>query len=227
MRAAACDLYFAASSMLQDRHLGVLSSVEADRRERYRTADARDAFTLGAVLLRAVAARRFVCPPDHVIVTRECDDCAQPHGRPRLPELGVEVSVSRSGEFAAVAITDAGSVGVDIEQIIDVDIEALLPTLCGPEEAAGIRRPEDFFQCWTRKESILKATGAGLARGMHRVVVTPPGSPPAAVSYDGSPINARMTDATPDRQYAAAATVLTAAAVSFTTPSAGDLLAAL
>jgi 4'-phosphopantetheinyl transferase len=87
-------------------------------------------FTLAAVLLRAVAAAWEDGSPDRAIVTRSCEHCSQARGRPRLPEIGLEVSVSHSGDFVAVAATVAGPVGVDIELITDIDFAPLLDAVC-------------------------------------------------------------------------------------------------
>jgi len=76
--------------------------------------------------------------------------------------------VSRSGTagLAAVAISDACAVGVDVERIDERVVDAsLLAVVLHPREHAAAKREHlarDFFGLWTRKEAVLKAVGQGL-----------------------------------------------------------------
>jgi 4'-phosphopantetheinyl transferase len=69
-------------------------------------------------------------------------------------------SLTHSGELVGVAVHEHSSVGLDVEQH--------RPFAYLAQVAAAIRAPdedpsEDFFRMWTRKEALVKATGAGLS----------------------------------------------------------------
>ena len=52
-------------------------------------------------------------------------------------------------------------------------------------ELTGELRLRAFYECWTRKEAYLKATGIGLAGGLDSVRVTVAAAPPRIVSLAG------------------------------------------
>src|SRR5262249_8176258 len=68
-----------------------------------------------------------------------------------------------------------------------------------------------FFDCWTRKESFIKAVGDGLSYPLDRFRVTlRPGDPARLVSVDGQDASAlpwSLHDVAPSEDYAAALTV--------------------
>lgn len=92
-------------------------------------------------------------------------------GKPALAGESLEFSLSHSGDWACVAWSRAGRVGVDIENIHRARQLAHIASilLCEPEAAqvnmlAPDRRQDAMLRLWTRKEAILKASGLGLQR---------------------------------------------------------------
>ena len=218
-----CSVHLAHRRHLQDAHWKLLNGVETERRRRYRFAADRDRFTLAAVLLRAAVGRATGVEAAAVVVDRTCDSCGDFHGRPRLPESALEVSISHSGDVVAVAVTSAGPVGVDIEQL-GIGHTDLIPTVCAVSERRHVGSAADFYVYWTRKEALLKATGDGLRRPMPDVQVTPPGASPALVSLNGRPdVACRMSDLHV-AGYAGAVAVLTNQNVQFDLSDAKWLL---
>ncbi|HEV3014296.1 MAG TPA: 4-phosphopantetheinyl transferase, partial [Actinomycetota bacterium] len=100
-------------------HADLLSDGERARRGGLWDAGQRAQFTVAAALLRLVVARLTAQPPDRVVVDRSCPSCGRHHGRPRLPGTGLHVSISHSGTTVAVAVSHAGEVGVDVQQVVD------------------------------------------------------------------------------------------------------------
>ncbi|MGK5532616.1 alpha/beta fold hydrolase [Streptomyces sp. URMC 129] len=102
------------------------------------------------------------------------------HGKPLLTDSPhVHVNLSHSGPFAAVAVTAAGPVGVDVEVPRPVgDPGGLARTMMSDAEYARWRAldepaaSEALFRHWTYKEAVLKALGLGLAGGLRSVVTT-------------------------------------------------------
>ncbi|MER5311975.1 4'-phosphopantetheinyl transferase superfamily protein [Streptomyces sp. NPDC002773] len=109
-------------------------------------------------------------------------------GRPLLSGLGegLWVSLSHGRGLAALALSDVGPVGVDVEVPRRVAAEQLAARWFPAAEAAWVRaRPEAerdlaFFWLWTHKEAMGKAYGTGLdSGGLERPGPLPPRWPPA------------------------------------------------
>lgn len=187
--------------------LDLLDEAERARRAALRQPADQARFTLAANLLRMAASRVLGVPPEQLQVDRTCPDCGRPHGKPRLTGQPVELSVSHSGDRVAVAVTTAGPVGVDVEQVGSVDFANLAGHVLAPGETAT--SASDFYVYWTRKESVLKATGDGLRVAMTDIEVSPPNAAPALLRYaDRAGLTATMADLSPGAGYHAAVTVL-------------------
>jgi 4'-phosphopantetheinyl transferase len=95
---------------------------------------------------------------------------AEPSGRPIVQSASCDhvpsISLSHSGGWVAVAASDAGAIGIDIEvHRPHRNFNAIAAAAFGPEEqwlvsaggAAG------FYRIWTLKEAMAKASGEGIA----------------------------------------------------------------
>jgi len=138
-----------------------------DASERTRAAALRDPADRLRYVASHVALRRLlgeatgVRPGAVVILRSSCVSCGEPHGKPYLDD-GPAFSFTRSGRWAAVALSTAATVGVDIERAQDhARLAPLADTLLAPGE-----EPHDLLRTWVRKEALLKATGEGLTRAM-------------------------------------------------------------
>jgi 4'-phosphopantetheinyl transferase len=202
------ELCFAHLAALRAEHVALLSAPERARRARYRREQDAARFTLAAALARLLVGRRTGVPAARVAIDRTCPRCGEPHGRPRTGG-GLELSLTHSGELVGVALSDRAAVGLDLEPLsAGRDPGELLGQMLAPGEREPVGARE-FCTVWTRKESVLKATGAGLALAPARVRVTPPDRPPALLAYDGAePPAASMHDLAPALGYVAALTVL-------------------
>ena len=111
--------------------------------------------------------------------------------------------------MTVVALTDAGPVGVDVEGCDAASFAGF--------DAVGthrLERPRDARErtiTWVRKESLLKATGHGLAVDPARIRFTDPTSAPAVLAWDApdAPVGPMwVRDVEIGRGHAAAVTVL-------------------
>ena len=88
------------------------------------------------------------------------------NNRPFFKGAKFDFNISHSGDFILCAITEEGSLGVDIEQINVVELEDFNSVMT-PEQIQFIKnstRPEtEFFKLWSLKESVVKAVGKGLS----------------------------------------------------------------
>jgi 4'-phosphopantetheinyl transferase len=115
-------------------------------------------------------------------------------GKPLLPDHPhLHFNLSHSGSLMALAVTEAGPVGVDVERIDTTHrLDDLVDRYFAPAEGEAFlalppeRRPEAFFEIWTRKEAFIKVTGEGLSRGLGSFEVTV-GKEAGLERVDGAP----------------------------------------
>jgi 4'-phosphopantetheinyl transferase len=199
----------------------LLSEPERARAESFQQVAARRRFTVATALVKVTVARLSGCDPFDVKLRRQCPDCRGPHGRPEVVGGTVDVSISHSGGRVAVALCADGPVGVDVEQVdADVDVDSMLRFVLGDAERPAFSdlrfrqaRLQAFFQCWTRKESVLKATGDGLRIPMSNVTLGPPHDRARLIGFTKCPQlvgMAQIVDLHPGPGYVGAVTVLSA-----------------
>lgn len=134
----------------------------------------RSRFLTARALLRRILAERLQCDPAGLRFGTSA------HGKPVLQDIGqptpgLHFNLSHAGGWLLIATRAAGPVGVDLEfPRTGVDLERLARRVFTPaERAALLRRAEDpqdgperrFYDCWTRKEALLKCLGTGFAGG--------------------------------------------------------------
>lgn len=141
----------------------------------------------GAV--RAIIGQRLAAPPERLRWRRG------EQGKPELafPMNGPQVSISHSGELAALALSDGRRVGVDLQELVtSADVRRIAERFYPPAEARFVAAAADpaqasrrFTRLWARKEACVKVTGGrlfpGLAlptRGDPVVAVPSPGTSP-------------------------------------------------
>lgn len=139
----------------------------------------------------AHAALRQILAEYSLISPRELDfilgEAGKPVIAPSMNAREVEFNLSHSGDLALVAVTRGRAVGIDIEQWDDrVEFLDVADHYFSPHERAALKALENvsmgvmhgFFQAWSRKEAYLKATGAGITKGLHHFdVALTPGEP--------------------------------------------------
>lgn len=147
-----------------------LAADERERAARFHFPEHRERFIagrgllrelLGQILDRPAAALRFI---------------QGPHGKPLLAgeDAAAELcfNLSHAGDQVLYAVARR-AVGVDLE-IVErtVNYSGVAERICTPREWVAFqalpaeRARAAFFVCWTRKEAVAKALGAGLASGL-------------------------------------------------------------
>lgn len=172
----------------------------------------RKRFVLGVALLKTAVAELHGMEAAAVRVDRRCTWCGMQHGPPRVTASALHVSVAHSGSRVIAAVSTMGPVGIDLEQrTLRTAIPSIHRVLTRFEP---LSKADDFLTYWCRKESVLKATGDGLAVSPLDVVVSPASEPARVVSYRGSALTACMVDLDLGPRHAGALTVLTSDAPS-------------
>ncbi len=106
----------------------------------------------------------------------------------------VNFNISQTGEIAVCAVAFGAEVGVDVETIVKDkpnaeiaerffsanEIEELRDTSADRKDAA-------FYRCWTRKESFIKAIGAGLSYPLQNFSVSTSAEFLSQISFAASP----------------------------------------
>lgn len=142
----------------------LLSHDELERAQRFASDVSRARFVAGRAALRRALATIAAVEPAQLVF-----DYAE-HGRPELPSYPeVSFNLSHSEGVGLLAISTCGRVGVDVE-IARPDFAdmRIADRFFAPGEISRLRavpaadRNLAFLRCWTRKEALLKALGAGL-----------------------------------------------------------------
>ncbi|HZR52917.1 MAG TPA: 4'-phosphopantetheinyl transferase superfamily protein [Streptosporangiaceae bacterium] len=200
----------------------LLDDTEHERFTSYLHQPSRERFLAGCSLAKAAVAAARGVDPREVTLDRSCARCGEPHGKPRVSDGDLELSVSHSGDRVAVAITRKTPIGVDVEETDGRarggdDPGALERyVLSDAEQAAFDREPaaadrrRNFLVIWTRKEAVLKATGDGLNVPLHDLVVAAPSAQPAVLAwpYPDPPDRVTLLDLDAGPGYVAALAVL-------------------
>ncbi|MFF8287768.1 4'-phosphopantetheinyl transferase family protein [Streptomyces sp. NPDC016309] len=173
----------------------LLELLDDRERSRYgafvRAAD-RALYLTAHALLRELVAAQLGTAPGEVRFVHECRHCdrPEPHGKPRVAGSSLEPSLSHSGERVAVALSLAGPVGVDLEEVAEDGRAAeLAPVVLAPAERAWLERlpaaerTPGFVRYWARKEAVLKATGDGLTVPPALLTVSAPDAPAALLEW--------------------------------------------
>ena len=155
-----------------------------------------------------------------------------PHGKPALADSAdaLHFSSSSSDDCCLIAVTAIGPIGVDVERVAPrAYLERIAETRFAPAEADAIAHLEGearlraFYNCWTRKEAYLKATGAGLTMPLDKVIVSLDDERPEIVSLDGDDPAAWSVESLDPEPGFTGAVVWRGAAVPITGAAALDL----
>jgi 4'-phosphopantetheinyl transferase len=140
---------------LDSDRTGQLAADEFARSSRFHSQKDRRYWTNARLALRAILAEYAGESPDSLRFV------CNANGKPALESYrGIEFNLSHAGDFALIAVSTSGPVGVDIERIrSNVDIAALLRRLGETDLPETI--PE-LYHRWTQREARSKAAGGQL-----------------------------------------------------------------
>jgi 4'-phosphopantetheinyl transferase len=168
-----------------------LSPLEIQRAMRFRFSVHRDRYIACRGMLRSLLG--WYLRRDPGSLQFEVNDFGKPFLAADQPGDTIHFNVSHSHELALFAFVRGREIGVDLEHVRSVfDELAVAQRFFAPGEIAELQRLDPvlrvagFFNCWTRKESYIKARGLGLSLPLDNFQVSlRPGSPAVLLSHDG------------------------------------------
>lgn len=84
------------------------------------------------------------------------------NGKPYCREISGDFNISHSGDIVVCVYCPTGNIGVDIEQIQEIDLDDFKNILTPLEyDLLKKKSQTSFFRLWTQKEAIAKAEGKG------------------------------------------------------------------
>ncbi len=181
----------AASPAVLAQFAATLSPDETERANRFKFEKHRNRFIAGRGALRAILAPYFNVDASGLSFNY------LENGKPALTEkfasAGIHFNLAHTGELALVAVTRVGPVGVDVESVrLIKNVDELVARFFSPRESesfqtvSAAQKPAAFFNLWTRKEAMLKATGEGITRSLSLVEVSfLPGEAARVVAISG------------------------------------------
>ena len=157
-----------------------LRGEEKNRYNRYQSQRQREHFLFGRVLLKTILSKYIGCAPADLKLDIDT------RGKPFVSSdntLSLTFNLSHSGNRVVFAVSKNQDLGVDLELIkkeraILKIAERYFSTaetreLRNLPKASQVKR---FYELWTLKESVLKACGYGLSRGLSKIEFSFPAS---------------------------------------------------
>jgi len=167
----------------------LLDQGERERADRFRFPRDRSRFITGRGLMRLLLAPHVGQAPEQLQFRYAAA------GKPFLREHGLQFNLAHSDNLALLAVAGRRAVGVDLERIREsLEILTIADRYFAPDERTALgaesveRKRQAFFQCWTRKEAYMKATGLGLQMPLDEfAVLQTPGSTALRLQRMGQP----------------------------------------
>lgn len=130
----------------------------------------KESYIASRWLLRQVLAHYMRGTPEAVAFLRT------DKGKPYIPQSDIQFNLSHSGDWAVLAVSTIGCIGVDTEVIHATrDLYGIAENYYHPHEFAQLQtlateaQADYFYRLWTLKEAFFKAIGTGISAGMEKI----------------------------------------------------------
>ena len=161
-------VHYTPSDSLVEECLRWLSSDEINRANRFQRFAGREQFVISRGIIRRILSDYLAQPPAAI------NFHYGQHGKPGVD--GLQFNVSHSRSTVAVILSDAYSVGIDIEFLDrEINLDQVAKLLLSPVALASwqdlpvSQKRQSLFEIWTAKEAYLKARGLGLDRSLQKI----------------------------------------------------------
>lgn len=170
--------------------LPLLSADEQARANRFYFQKDHDRFILARGILRIILGQYLNLSPQQLQF--QYNETGKPS---LLQHSHLCFNLSHSHQLALYAVAWNRDVGIDVEQIdSERDYESIAARFFSSQEQAALnqlsaaRKLQGFFNCWTRKEALLKAIGKGLTLPLDQFAVSlAPDEPACLLHVDWMP----------------------------------------
>ncbi len=155
----------------------LLSRQERQKMKRFHFPLDRVRFSITRGIVRLLAGRYLNLAPGRINFRHG------PYGKPELQGPGgafFSFNISHAHYVVVFACATLRRLGVDVEHIRPLpDLPEIVNYCFHPREKTAlnclspVNRQQAFFECWTRKEAFVKATGEGLSRSLTSFFISP------------------------------------------------------
>jgi 4'-phosphopantetheinyl transferase len=146
----------------------LLCADEQARARRFRFEPDRQRYVAARAALRILLGRYVDSPPERIVFSYSTS--GKPFLAPPGGGRGPYFNISHSGQIALMAFCASAQLGIDVELVREIaDTENIVRGFfCREEIEHWMELPADlrkraFYDCWTRKEAFVKASGDGLS----------------------------------------------------------------
>jgi 4'-phosphopantetheinyl transferase len=188
----------------------VLSPDELDRMDRFRFKNDRDMFLHSHSLLRRLLANYLNQMPEKIKFSYT--HYGKPFLEPKRGEKRIEFNLSHAGDIILIGVTFDIPIGVDVEKIKPLpEIDQIAAQFFSSGEQrdlsllSGSSKLFAYYDCWTRKEAVIKASGEGLSMPLDSFRVSLLPGEPARLIESLDHRQWTLLDLNPQDGYAAAA----------------------
>jgi len=164
-----CCPLSAVDDALLERYAALLDTGERERFADLRRDSVRRIFLTSRALLRNTLSTRLSCEPGDLRFYRDHN------GKPQLREPATQwqFNLSHAGDWAVLALTNAGAIGVDVEvHERRNNLAGIARRFYTAQENIALQPLSEnewnqrFFELWTLKEAYVKALGRGIATAL-------------------------------------------------------------
>lgn len=163
----------------------VISIEEQQRANRFHFKEDQRAFIIYHACKRIILSHYLEMAPKEIVIE------LQEKGKPFIKNEALAFNLSHTKEMGLLAVSSHVDIGVDIEKIkASANYLEIAKRFFHPEEYDHLVKIENihdqqktFFMVWTAKEAILKATGQGIAAGLHHFSVWQDSSHPQRLKH--------------------------------------------
>jgi 4'-phosphopantetheinyl transferase len=147
------------------QYVALLSAEECLRIQRFHFERDRTRFAVSHGVLRILLGQYVGQHPKSISFNQ--NEFGKPHLAPSATYSEIAFNLSHTSNVALLAIAAGLRVGVDVEEVRPIE-PGLVERYFSAQEQASLKALdgsgwlEGFYNCWTRKEAILKGEGSGL-----------------------------------------------------------------
>lgn len=152
----------------------LLNEVEREKATKFRFEKDRNCSIISRGILRSLLGNYLNVAPKSIKFNFGA------YGKPFLKEASdIEFNISHSGDVIVLGFVKKGNIGVDVEYTKrNIEVKKIAEQFFSKEEIVSLfsldasYHKQAFYNCWTRKESFIKALGSGLSFPLDQFVVS-------------------------------------------------------